>query len=236
MNPKNISQNNENSLASDNINNDTEVRTLSLLQKIRVGDIVPKSIKVAERHLIVIYLMADGYCTAEIAQILNVSDRTIERDKKAIREDNSIETNPHLIEQIVGRLVNEAELSIQKIRKAARDTDTPPAVKVDAEHRCFQIVNEMTKSLQSLGYLPSASTKLHAEITHSIGQIPELSEIEFEYKRLKQITDETQDTNSQVTEQLNQIQIQLVKAKLVNQIDNISNIVESKEVQNESDQ
>ena len=228
MNLENLPKNNNNTLASENSTNDNEERTISLLQKIRTRTIDPNSIRLPERHLIVSYLMADGYGTAEIAQILNVSDRTIERDKKAIREANAIATDPELAEQVVGRLVLEADLSIQRIRKAVRDTDTPPAVKVDAEHRCFQIISEMTKSLQSLGYLPSASTKLQAEITHNIGQIPELPQLDLEAQRLLQLTGEIQDTDPRLLEQIDDIRTQIARVKLADRIQTVSNIIENK--------
>ena len=236
MNPDNLPQTQENPQPSDSKHRDTGERTLSLLQKIQAGTVAPKCIRPAERHLIVSYLMADGRSTADMAQILKVSDRSIERDKKAIREANALAAEPELVEQMAGRLVCEAELSIQRIRKAARDKDTSQAVKVDAEHRCYQIRSDMTASLQRLGYLPTATSKLQADFTHSIGQIPDFAQIQAEVQRLRRITGETQGTDPQLTEQLNQIETQLVKVELVNQIENISNIVESREIQNESDQ
>lgn len=233
MNSDNLPQTQENPPPSDNIPRDIEERTLSLLQKIQAGTVDPRCIRPAERRLLVSYLMADGYCTADMAQILKVSDRSIERDKKTVRETNALAADPELVEQMAGRLVCEAELSIQRIRKAARDKITPPAVKVDAEHRCYQVVSDMIGSLQRLGYLPIASARLQADFTHNIGQIPDF---EAEVQRLRQITGETKGTDPQLTEQLNQIETELVKVKLVNQIENISNIVESREIQNESDQ
>jgi hypothetical protein len=179
--------------------------------------------------------MADGYATADMAQILKVSDRSVERDKKAIRETNALAAEPELVEQMAGRLVCEAELSIQRIRKAARDKNTPQAVKVDAEHRCYQIVSDMIGSLQRLGYLPTATARLQADLTHNIGQFPDFAQMQAEVQRLRQITGESQRTDPQLTEQLNQIETQLVKVKLLNQIENISNIVESRDIQNESD-
>lgn len=82
------------SRTSDNSSDDTEGRALGLLQKIQAGRLHPKCIKPDERRLVVTYLMADGYGTAEMAQILKVSDRSIERDKKAVREANSIAADP----------------------------------------------------------------------------------------------------------------------------------------------
>ncbi len=236
MNPNKLPKNQENPQPSDNTPCEAGERTLSLLQKIQAGTVDPKCIRPAERRLIVSYLMADGYATADMAQILKVSDRSIERDKKAIREANALAATPELVEQMVGRLRCEAELSIQRIRKAARDKETSPAVRIDAEHRCYQIVSDMTASMRHLGYLPTATSKLQADFTHNIGQIPDFAQMQAEVQRLRQITGETQGTDSEVIEQLNQIETQLGKAKLANQIENISNIVESKEVQNKSDQ
>jgi hypothetical protein len=235
MSPDNLPQPQENPQPSDNTPRDTGERTLSLLQKIQADTVDPKCIRPAERRLIVSYLMGDGYASADMAQILKVSDRSIERDKKAIRETNALAATPELVEQMVGRLRCEAELSIQRMRKAARDKATPQAVKVDAEHRCYQIVSDMIASMRHLGYLPTATSKLQADFTHNIGQIPDFAQMRAEVQRLRQITGETQGTDSEVIEQLNQIETQLVKVKLVNQIENISNIVESKEIQNEPD-
>ena len=234
MNPDNLPQTQENPQPSDSKHRETGERTVSLLQKIQAGTVDPKCIRPAERHLIVSYLMADGYSTADMAQILKVSDRSIERDKRAIRETNALAADAELVEQMVGRLVCEAELSVQRIRKTARDKDTPQAVKVDAEHRCYQIVSDMITSLQRLGYLPTATPRLQADFTHNIGQIPDFAQIQAEVQRLRQITGETQGADPQLTEQLNQIETELGKVRLVNQIENISNIVESREIQNES--
>lgn len=231
MSPDNLPQTQENPQPPDNPTSQTGERTLSLLQKIQAGTIDPKCIRPAERRLVVSYLMADGYSTADMAQILKVSDRSIERDKKAIRQTNALAADPELIKQMVGRLVCEAELSIQRIRKAARDKGTPQAVKVDAEHRCYQIFSDMITSMQRLGYLPMATARLQADLTHHVGQIPDLSQMQEEVQRLKEI----QGADPRVIEQLDGIETQLEKVKLADQIENLSKIVESREIQNESD-
>ena len=64
--------------------------TISLLRRIESGIVDPKSLAVPDRRQLVGFLMADGYSTAEMGQILQFADRTIERDKKAVRESNAI--------------------------------------------------------------------------------------------------------------------------------------------------
>ncbi len=210
-------------------------RTLGLLQKIKSGAVDPKCIGPSERRRIVSYLIGDGYSTAEMAQILKVSDRSIERDKKAIREANALAASPELVEQMVGRLACEAELSIQRIRKSARDKNAPPAVRIDAEHRCYQIVRDMIASLRHLGYLPTAASKLQADVTHNIGQLPTLADMQGEIQRLRRIAGNPQGADSQLSEQFDHIETVLERVELAGQIEDLSKTVEGAEIHHESD-
>jgi hypothetical protein len=114
-------------------------QTLDLLQKIKNGQINSKSIGKEERRLLVRFLRAEGQTTAEIAHLLKRSDKTIERDIKELHEENTLTKDPKLLGQMGGRLLTERDLCMERIRKSARGKDTPASVKVDAEHRCFQI-------------------------------------------------------------------------------------------------
>ncbi len=163
-------------------------QALALLQEIRSGHRAPQSISPAERRSLVSMLMVEGQSTADIAHLLKVCDRTIERDKKAIREENAIAKDPKFVEQMVGRLVREAETCTQRIRKALRERDATVAEKIEGEHRCFQIADALAERLQSLGYLPTAAQKVEAELVGQRNQsTPTLAEIQHESLRLGRI-------------------------------------------------
>ena len=164
-----------------------EVQTLTLLQDIRTGSIDPRSLRPVVRRTLVSFLMAEGQSTAEIGHLLKASDRIIQLDKKALWGENIITRDPALVGQMVGRLVTEANLCIERIRKSASGKDTPASVKVDAEHRCFQIFEKTIERLQSLGFLPTAAQKVTAELTYQIEEVLTLEQIDKEVKRLKQI-------------------------------------------------
>ncbi len=201
---------------------DGDGRTVSVLRKIESGALDPKCISVSERRQLVGFLMSDGCSTAEIAQILQVGDRTIERDKKAVRESNAIARDPKLVEQMVGRLVGEAELSVQRIRKAVRDKKVSPSVKVDAEHRCFQVVNDLFQSLQGVGYLPTAAQKFEADLTHHVGDVPDFGATRAEVVRLKEICRQHPDRNPEVVQRVLQLERQVAEADLATQVENVS--------------
>ena len=166
---------------------DDGLQTIALLQKIKNGQFEANSIEKAKRMLLVPFLMAEGQTTAEIAHILKVSDRTIERDKKAWREEIAITKNPKLVEQMVGRLMYETELSIQVLRKVQKDKDASPADKIEAERTGNQIRYQLFKMMQSLGYLPTAAQKIEADLTHHAASSLTLEEIKLEAERVKKI-------------------------------------------------
>lgn len=160
-------------------------RSLELLTKVRSGVLAGHMLGPSDRQSLVSLLAADGLSTPEIAQILQVADRTIERDRRAIRTALSVPKDPRLVEQMVGRLMAEAELTVQRIRRTAREREVNSAIKIDAEHRCFQIVRDLVNSLQKLGYLPTATQRLEADLTHHVGELPSLTDLQTEIERLK---------------------------------------------------
>ena len=166
-------------------------RTVMLLQQIRSGQMDASAIGRDDRRLLVAFLMADGYSTAEMAQLLKVSDRSIERDKQAIRQENALPQDPKLYEQMTGRLVGEAELVIQRIRRIVRDKKVQGSVRIDGEHRCYLILSDLVQSLQRLGYLPTASQRVEADLVHHVGELPDIEELSIELQRLRQLSEES---------------------------------------------
>ena len=205
---------------------DGDTRTVALLRKIESRAISPDCISLADRRQLVAFLVADGYSTAEMAQILQVADRTVERDKKIIREANAIVRDPKLVEQMVGRLVGEAELSVQRIRKAVRDKKVSPAIRVDAEQRCYQIISDLIQSLQRVGYLPTAAQKVEADLTHHVGEVPDFGTMQAEVRRIRQIC---QDTSGEVPPHVALLERQIVQANLATRVDELATEVERTE-------
>ncbi len=161
---------------------------MELLAKVKAGTLPADLIAPGDRQLLVAVLLADGFSTAEIAEVLKFSDRTIERDRRAIREGMAVPKDPKLVEQMVGKLIAEAELSTQRIRRTARERDVDASVKIDAQHRCFEIHRELMQFLQRVGYLPTASQKVEADLTHHLGELPSFDEMRLEVDRIKAVS------------------------------------------------
>jgi hypothetical protein len=176
--------------ASAAIQTETPERSvLDMITQIRSGDLDPKTLAPADRQACVAHLCAEGLCVPEIAQFLKHSDRTITRDRRAIQEAAALTHDPQLAGRIAGQLVQEAMVCMDRIRRVSRDRETPPAVKVEAERFCFQILSELTQLLQSLGYLPTAAQRVEADLTHHAAEVPTLEAIGAKVKSLTELAE-----------------------------------------------
>lgn len=143
-----------------------ERSVLDTIAGIKDGRIDPKLLEEEDRQACVQYLASEGATIAEIAKLLKRSDRTIQRDRDAIRAAAALKHDPKFADRMSGVLVGEAELAIERIRRVTRGADTPPAVKVEGEHRCYQIRSDLVTRLQSLGLMPMAAQRVEADLTH----------------------------------------------------------------------
>lgn len=162
-------------------------RTIRLLQGLKAGTTDPALLTPATRRQLVAHMMADGFATAEIAEMLGVGDRTVERDRQALREELALHPSANLVPQLVGRLYAEAELAIQRIRRSLRDKDIEPGVKIQGERSCFEIYDALVGRFQQLGYLPTATQKVEADLTHHLGPPASLDDLQQELERVREI-------------------------------------------------
>ncbi|MHC4844217.1 MAG: ECF-type sigma factor [Planctomycetota bacterium] len=206
-----------------------ELRCLDILKGIKNGTLDPASLSPDARRPLVTLLMAEGQSNAEIAHLLKTSDRTIERDKRAIRENNALSPDPKLADIMAGRLTDEAQTGIQRIRKFQREPKCPPAAKMEGERMCFQITNELVGRLQSMGFLPTAATKVEAKLSRGIDEIPSLDVIETEVARLEPLA----TYNSEIKDQILTLTEDLKKARLATKLTEIKEDVKSKGVKND---
>lgn len=185
------------------------------------GQVSPANLPASSRRLCVEHLTAEGYSLVEIAEVLKVSERTVARDRAAVLQQNAVQKDPKLLGQMVGRLVREAENCISRMRRVSRDKETPPAVKIEAEHRSWQVVRELAEVLQRLGYLPTAAHEIKADLTHHLGGMPEIPELQQELARLQQAHRKYLPQDPQATQELEHVQQTVQTLSLVDQIDQL---------------
>lgn len=212
-----------------NENGDTgDTVTLDLLKQIQSGITDPRNIGRQARQQLVAALLSDGYSTPEMAKILKTSDRTIERDRQALRESTVLLKDPKLVSQMAGRLVMEAETVIQRIRRAIRAKDVSAAVRVDAEHRCYQVFSDFIQRMQGLGYLPTAKQQVEADMIHHMGTLPEYRDLELESGRLLELAMSEGDNESGDSKQrLGKLSDEIKRRRMIEELHELEQALDS---------
>lgn len=108
----------------------------ALVRRIEGGEVATAGLTKGHRQQYVQDLVIEGYFTGEIAELLGVSDRTVRRDLRAIRAAHSVERDPETVMEMVGRLVWQADIATNRIRRAVRLKTVKPSDRIEAEHTC----------------------------------------------------------------------------------------------------
>jgi len=192
---------------------------IDIIRQIKAEGLDPNHLSKIERRRCVQHLSGEGLAVPEIAQVMGVSDRTVARDRKAIHEEQALEHDPHFASLIAGRLVSEAELVMQRIRRVLRDREAPHAVRVEGEKSCFMILVSMTERLQSLGYLPTAAQRIEADLRHESAMVPTHKEIKVELDRLEIIAEDSGD--GKAVKSLKKLRSTATRARVVERIGDV---------------
>lgn len=215
---------------------------LSLIRDLQSGRTSGANLSIEDRRRCVEHLSAEGYSVPEIAEILRANERTVARDRKAIREANALKVEPGFIEQTVGHLVRQAEQSVARLRRMSRDKDSPLSSRVEAERAAWDVGRELVQSLQSLGYLPTAARELKADLRHSVsvgaGEADD-PDVLKELGRLQAVIDQATaapDDRARMTAELGRLRASADKILLVERMQQLGAelrpvTIESEEVQ-----
>jgi hypothetical protein len=185
---------------------------LSIIRAIKSGETDARKLSKDQRQACVEHMWGEGLGVPEMADVLKTSERTIHRDKADIQDRNALEHSPRLTAVMAGRLCQEAEICVSRIRRACRDKGVRPEAKIDAEHKCFQIHYDLARTLQSMGLVNRITQRIEAQLTHQVGAIPDLVEIEQEVEVLGDIAQRS--SNSTALAQINDLRALVSRATL----------------------
>ena len=166
-----------------------ERSVIDVIADMRSGALSGKALDPETRRSCVLYLLGEGLNQAEIAKLIGVSPKTIQRDVEAIREANELERDLRFAGKIGGELVISTRAAIARLLRIARDKSNPPAVRIDAERAAFEMRIKEIACLQSLEFLPSAAHRIEASHTLSL-EPPGIDALEVEIEQLKPLADD----------------------------------------------
>ena len=137
---------------------------LAIIARIKNKQLHPHTLSADDRRRCVEVLRAEGYTQAEMAQILQRSERTIWRDLEQIKTEHALTVGPQFAEAMIGDLVRQAEISAAHLRRIARETESSAMERAMAESFAWKVIRELFEKLQSVGYLPRVPQGIVAEV------------------------------------------------------------------------
>jgi hypothetical protein len=138
---------------------------LQILKQIREGIIDPKKLDSEIRQACVEHLwFVEGRAVAEIAQVLNVSDKTIRRDEDQIRKRNAQKPSADYTIEVFGELLKKATSAHENMMRLSRSPDASVQEKAQAGYYAWKMIQQQIQIAQSLGVAPSQAFKIEANI------------------------------------------------------------------------
>ncbi|MBU4252394.1 MAG: hypothetical protein KKC39_08005 [Candidatus Omnitrophica bacterium] len=202
-----------------------EISAIMLLQKIKSGEINPKTLSKEGRQLCVSVLaLQEGFTIAQTAQLMCCCEKTIQRDLAEIRKKNSLSPSLELAREIIGELFIKAQVHASQLMRFAR-SEGPLGERVQAEFLAWRVRKELMEKLQTLGYLPLVAQRVEGEIFHHFEDMDgEKGPLELK-KSLDIIEANAKETgtfNAETEEQIRQIKSRIEKGEIELDIDNLN--------------
>lgn len=178
---------------------DEETPTLEILKQIRDGITDPKRLDPEIRQGCVWHLwIVESRSVAEIAQILNVSDKTIRRDKEIIKEKNAKKFTPEDKLKILGELLAKASAAYENLMRLARSKEGSLQEKSQTAYLACKAIEELIKLYQSMGYFPSKSMEIGLGIHYSREEEMTPAQLKEELARLEKAMGEKSKNDPEI--------------------------------------
>lgn len=124
----------------------------------RSADTLP----VPVRQRLVAHLEDEGFTVGDTAHLLSISERTVARDRAAVRAEGKLTPSLALGDELLGQLERATGHAVRRLTRLANDRDAPPYARLWAEDAIGRAWQRLIDTAHKLGYFPSG----HGRVTH----------------------------------------------------------------------
>lgn len=150
--------------AHSNSKSESEIEPLltaaDIVQRIHSGQLAADSITLQQRQQCVSYLSLEGFTVGEIASLLHVSERTVKRDRQAVRQAEALTPGLSLGDELLGEYQRQTLSSIQRLTRMINDKSNPAFARLWAEEAINRIYQRFVDCVHRLGYLDDGQARL----------------------------------------------------------------------------
>ena len=131
-----------------------------MIERIHAGRLNVSDLAVNVRQQCVGHLVLEGFTTTEIAQLLRMSERTVTRDRAAVRRDDALAPDSRLGDQLLGEFERISQSSVQRLTRLAQDTQNPAYARLWAEEAIVRIYQRLIDTVHRLHYFEDGKGRL----------------------------------------------------------------------------
>ncbi len=197
--------------------NNNERPVLSIIQDIKSGTINPKGLDKEIRKQCVETLMFEGYSVPQIAQVLDRSEKTIKRDIAQIHERNALDPSADFAKRRIGDLLLRSESHRTSLMRLSRGRDGSVGEKSQAEYLAWKITEDVTKLLQTMGYLPLKPKEVVGDFVHhtsGLNSEKSFDELKGVLDEVMKVAEETGTITPELKSNVNALNSRLKKAEI----------------------
>ena len=131
-----------------------------LVAAINDGQVSPESLPMAKRQQCVDRLTLDGFSNSDIAELMHISERTVRRDRAAIRRDHAVEPDRRLGDELMGEFQRLILASVQRLVRLANDPQTPAYARLWVEEAIVRNYQRLIDTAHRLHYFENGAQRL----------------------------------------------------------------------------
>ena len=202
-----------------NSRNWQEVSVLQILKEIHEGITKGNEVPTDKRQECVEYLwLTRGYTVVEMAKALDVSDRTIKRDKNEIRKRNAQKPSAEYALEKIGELIQIATSAHEHLVQLSHSSEASVQEKAQAAYYVCDAVQKQVKILQSMGYLPQKPMQIETDIYHHNEEEESPTQLKEKLAKLKKLAGEGDKIDPEVLKLIETAEKQIALAETSNTI------------------
>lgn len=136
----------------------------SAIHQVHAGKRMATELPLDLRHQCVAHLTMQGFTTTDIAAALHMNERTVRRDRAAIREDEAILPDMHLGDELLGEYQRYLHAGIQRLTRRANDKGEPAFVRLWAEEAITRMYQRFLDTARKMNYTRDGETRVRQQI------------------------------------------------------------------------
>ena len=106
------------------------------------------------------HLTLEGFTSGEIAQLMRISERTVRRDRAAVRQTDALAPARSLGDELLGEFQRLTLASVQRLTRLARDPEAPHYARMWAEESIVRIYQRFIDTAHRLRYIEDGRARL----------------------------------------------------------------------------